>query len=148
MSWKSPHHKSGRLWVLKKILRGFLCELNYRRRSISGIEGPKPVTGLAGYISHIRPYPSVRLRNSRSSRGLTERSAPAVQHHHLTAEQLGASRISRALKFLTNLSFLQTVSAFSLHVFVHWVHCNLDLDLECICEARRLEISTGVSVLG
>lgn len=52
------------LWVLKETPWGFLREQKYRRRSISGIEGPKLVTGLLDYISHNRPYMCVRLSNS------------------------------------------------------------------------------------
>lgn len=59
-------------------------------------------------------------------------------------EQLGESQRSLASKLLTNLSFLQTTFSVSSRVLFHWMPCNLDSDLECICEARRLGISTGV----
>lgn len=58
-------------------------------------------------------------------------------------EQLEESQISHASKFLTNLSFLQTIFSVSSRVLLHWMHCNPDSDLECICEARRLGIWTG-----
>jgi hypothetical protein len=63
-------------------------------------------------------------------------------------EQLVVSQISHASKFLMNLSFLQTIFSASSRVLFHWMHCNLDSDLECICEARRLGTSTGVHGLG
>lgn len=62
-------------------------------------------------------------------------------------EQLGGSQVSRALGFLKDLSFLQTIFSFFSHAMVHRIHCNLDSGLECICEARCLEISISVHAL-
>lgn len=131
------------LWVLNETPWRFLREQNYRRHSISGIEGPKLAIGLVDYNSHIHPYMCVRPSNSNQSLRLTESFVPTLQRHHQMVEQFEESRISLESKFLTDLSFLQTISSVFSRVLVHWMHCNRDSDLERICEARRLGISTG-----